>query len=214
MRRFMILLSLFGFSAMLLVGVTPAQADAPDEVPNWAVAAAASSEAAPSHNVCVNVCPPGLVWAAACAWDQTNYGCPAVGVGAAEQLPPPHRSSSRSAVQATGPADQDVTCVPGATRSWAPHPHHAGPEQLTLSYEPVTGATRIDIYETFNSGFVTQVDLLTVGEPPTTVFTGPDTTSCGDILSIPIAPSGPVVGVVVTTNSAQYLSIDAVSVVS
>jgi hypothetical protein len=130
-----------------------------------------------------------------------------------------------SAMQATGAPNTYPSCgdIPTA---WAPLPSGyepaaagqdpvAEPESLTLVYDPpVEGASRVDIYETNLGGFVTQVDVLVADSPPIVVFTGPDTTPCPGILSIPFSSPLPVVGVVVHTAIIGWEEIDAVAVVN
>lgn len=191
--------------ASLAVGVfafSPAHAGGD----NWAVAAAASTEW--HGSVKTGVCTPDLpgvphLCSGAASTGVCHYTeglpeppvCPpAVGVNG---IP----GADDSAVQATGAAYEGPRCGSNEARgkSWRPDSSGSDPEQLTLFYEPVLGASEVDIYVTGLGGFVTQVDLLT-SAGVSTVFTGPDNTACGGILSIPISPIGAVVGVSIHTH--------------
>jgi len=119
-----------------------------------------------------------------------------------------------SAVQATGEFDTYPSCGDIGT-AWAPKSSGTNPESLTLFYQPaVANATQVDIYETNLGSFVTQVDLLLQDGSRVTVFSGPDTTPCPGILSIPVSVAQPVAGVRVTTQAPSWEEIDAVSVVN
>ena len=130
-----------------------------------------------------------------------------------------------AAMQATGEPNTYPSCgdIPTA---WTPLPSGnettvvgqdpvAEPEWLALGYNPpVQAANRVDVYETNLGGFVTQVDVWLAGAPPIVVFTGPDTTACPGILSIPFSTDFPVVGVTVHTAKVGWEEIDAVAVIN
>lgn len=119
-----------------------------------------------------------------------------------------------SAMQATGAPDTYPACADKPT-AWAPLSFLEEPEALSVFYDPpVANPTRVDIYETNVGGFVTQVDVLVEGGAPVTIFTGPDTTPCPGILSIPFSTSSSVVGVVIHTQKVGFEEIDAVAVVN
>lgn len=134
-------------------------------------------------------------------------GCtPAIGVNGVE-------SGNWSAERATGPPDTYPSCGDIVT-AWAPLSSGPAPESITLLYSQVPNAQRVDIYETNLGGFVTQVNVHVADGSSVTVFTGPDTTGCPGILSIPLSGNPTVVGVEIHTQKLGWEEIDAVAVVN
>ncbi len=163
----------------------------------WARGAVASSEYGNAGTVCTDFVDPTL----------PRVCRPGVGVNGAGGSDVSHATivGGWTASQATGPPDTYPSCGDIAT-AWAPASSGTGPESITLSYAPIQ-ATRVDIYETNIGGFVTQVNVLRPDGTQETVFTGPDTTPCPGILSIPV--SGQVVGVDIHTQVSGWEEIDA-----
>jgi hypothetical protein len=134
-------------------------------------------------------------------------GCtPAIGVNGVE-------GGAWSAERATGAPDTYPACGDIGT-AWAPRSSGTDPESITTLYSPVPNAQRVDIYETNVGGFVTEVKVHTADGSSTTVFTGPDSTPCPGILSIPLSGNPTVVGVEIHTQAPSWEEIDAVSVVN
>jgi hypothetical protein len=134
-------------------------------------------------------------------------GCtPAIGVNGVE-------SGNWSAERATGAPDTYPSCGDIFT-AWAPQSSGPAPESITLLYSPVSNAQRVDIYETNLGSFVSQVNVHAEDGSSTSVFTGPDTTGCPGILSIPLSGNPTVVGVEIHTQKLGWEEIDAVAVVN
>jgi hypothetical protein len=166
----------------------------------WARAAVASSEYGNAGSTCTDFVDPSL----------PRICRPGVGVNGAGGSDISHATivGAWTASQATGPPDTYPSCGDIGT-AWAPASSGTDPEWITLSYAPID-ATRVDIYETNLGGFVTQVNVLRPDGTQDTVFTGPDTTPCPGILSIPV--SGQVVGVDIHTQAPGWEEIDAAAV--
>jgi hypothetical protein len=116
--------------------------------------------------------------------------------------------------QATGAPNTYPNCgdIPTA---WAPQSSGDAPESITLLYSsPVANAKRIDIYETNVGGFVTSVDVTLSDGSSQTVFAGPDTTTCGGILSIDLSGNPTVLAVTINTAAPGWEEIDAVGIAS
>ena len=71
-------------------------------------------------------------------------------------------------------------------------------------------ATSIEIFETFEAPFVTSVEVIDPGGASTTVFSGPDTTSCGSALTVSLPGALLVAQVKIHTATEGYEEIDAV----
>lgn len=119
-----------------------------------------------------------------------------------------------AAMQATGAPNTYPSCGDIAT-AWAPQPSGGDPEVLAVFYDPpVSDATGIEIYETNIGGFVTSVEVILATGESILVFSGPDTTSCPGILSIPLSAGPAVAGVIIHTQAPGWEEIDAVAVVN
>jgi hypothetical protein len=93
-----------------------------------------------------------------------------------------YESFQWGAIQATGvPNTAGCGDDPAA---WAPASDGAGPEYLEVGFPRATPATGIRIHESYNSGFVYQVDLVDADGGEHTIWTGTDTTSCPGILEL------------------------------
>ena len=180
------------------------------ETVHWADAAVASSEYGGSVQVQDPVVGLGTSVGSVCTGDvgAPAQACtPGAGVNAVQ-------GGGWSAMQATGAPNTYPSCGDIGT-AWAPRSSGSDPESLTALYSaPIDNASRVDIYETNLGGFVTQVQLLTADGGSTTVFTGPDSTTCPGILSIPVAGSAPIVGVKIDTQASGWEEVDAVAVVN
>lgn len=126
-----------------------------------------------------------------------------------------------SAMQATGAPNTYPSCgdiptawAPQLHSSPAPTPANNEPEALAVFYSrAITGAKRIDIYETNLGGFVQRVEVVLANGKSLRVFWGPDTTPCPGVLRIPVSVSGAIVGVVIHTKKIGWEEIDAVGIV-
>jgi hypothetical protein len=85
------------------------------------------------------------------------------------------------AVQATL-APEVADCAADA-RAWAPATDGPDPEWLEVRYGVPVFATGITVHETYNFGFVNQLELIDSGEARHTVWTGTDPAVCGALFS-------------------------------
>ena len=118
-------------------------------------------------------------------------------------------SGGYSATQATGPSNVAPSC--GDSHSaWAPESNGVDPEWLLVSFQTPTYATSIEIYETFQDGFVTLVEVVDMAGVDHAVFSGPDTTVCGGSLRIDLPGAILVAQVRIHTQVYGWEEIDAV----
>jgi subtilisin-like proprotein convertase family protein len=95
-------------------------------------------------------------------------------------------TTSWSAAQATG-APNTLT-YGDITTAWSPLNRDGppNPEFLDLRYTTPVNATGVIVRETYDSGFVTQIDLVDTSNVYHTVFTGPDTSPLGSIANFTV----------------------------
>jgi len=117
-----------------------------------------------------------------------------------------------SAMQAAGPPDSDG-CGDRQT-AWSPSIVGLSTEWIELTYETPVRATMVRIRETFNSGFVTQVQLRDTFGSLNSIQIGPDRTPCPGWFELTF-PETPylVRGVRVTTSSPLKEEVDAVELI-
>jgi hypothetical protein len=124
-----------------------------------------------------------------------------------------YSSTDYSATQATG-APESVGVCGDATTNWSPLTPDPDPEWLEVTYATPVQATGVDVHEKLEAPFITQIDLRDTSNNLHTVWTGTDTTACGEVLAIAF-PATPyfVTGVVVRTAAPNWEEIDAVELV-
>ena len=98
-----------------------------------------------------------------------------------------YTSTEWSAAQATG-APNTFSCSDIET-SWAPSTSGIAPEWLEVSFAVAVNATGLAVYETYNSGFITQIDLIEPGGTYHTIWTGTDTTGCPGEFTLTFGPT-------------------------
>ena len=114
-----------------------------------------------------------------------------------------------SAWQATGPPNVAPACG-DIEEAWAPAATGT-PQWLQVSFPTAAWGTSIEIYETNEAPFVTSVGVIDPGGVETTVFSGADTTTCGQALEISLAGNLLVKQVkVYTAGGGGWEEIDAV----
>lgn len=119
-------------------------------------------------------------------------------------------STEWSAYQTTGETNT-LDCGDIAT-SWAPSDSGSNPEWLKASYSTPVYATEVNIYETYNTGFVYRVDLIDESDANHTIWTGTDNTSCPGVLNISFANTTyKVKSVKIYTQINDFEEIDAVA---
>jgi len=132
----------------------------------------------------------------------------AVSATASSEFSPTHWG----AVQATGPADS-AGCgdYPSA---WTPSSDGSEPEWLEVRFAAGIYANGLAIHETYLEGFVTGVDLIDVTGISHPVWSGPDSTSCGEqlVLQFPLTPYR-VIGARIATAVDGFEEIDAVELI-
>lgn len=113
------------------------------------------------------------------------------------------------AARATGPPDVDG-CF-DSTRAWAPLSGGPEPEWLEVRYTTAVPATGVRVHESWESGFVTRIELVDASGAYRTVWEGSDATPCGGALEVTFAETPyAVVGVRVHTVIDGWEEIDAV----
>eukprot|EP00966_Prymnesium_polylepis_P037895 879176-Prymnesium_polylepis.1 len=120
-----------------------------------------------------------------------------------------HGDLSYRPAQATGPADVAPRCMSSAS-AWAPEGYTSAEQWLLVAFPFATIASSIEIFETYNAPFVRRVEAIDPQGQSTTVFTGPDTTTCGSSLTINLPLSILVAQVKIHTASGYFEEIDAV----
>ena len=124
-------------------------------------------------------------------------------------------SSSWSASRATGAPN--VSSYGSNSNAWAAQGQEVGAQYITLGYEFPVAATAVTVRETYNCGFVTQIELLDTDDVFHSVWTGTDPSAAGAIADyrIEFARTDYLVkGVRVTTDTdlvAGYEQIDAIA---
>lgn len=114
-----------------------------------------------------------------------------------------------SALQATG--GPNSTGCGGSVTAWAPSSSGPDPEWIELGYDVPVYASRVRVYETHNSGFVYQVDLVDVNGGQHTIWNGMDTTGCPGWLDLSFSQTGyRVSGVRIYAQVFGWEGIDAV----
>ncbi len=114
-----------------------------------------------------------------------------------------------SASQATNEANT-FSCGDIET-AWAPSTPGTSPEWIKLSYATPVYATEVNIYETYNSGFVYKVELIDENNINYTIWEGTDTTACLGVLNITFSTTSyKVKSVKVHTQKNDFEEIDAV----
>lgn len=121
-----------------------------------------------------------------------------------------YTSTEFSAMQATGPPENAGICEDAIT-NWSPLGSTSSPEWLELSYAFPIRAIGVDVYESLEERFVYRIDARDTGGFYHVVRSGPDDTTCGDVLEARWPLTGyPVDRVVVYTAGAFWEEIDAV----
>jgi hypothetical protein len=117
-----------------------------------------------------------------------------------------------SAMEATG-APNTTSCADNAT-AWAPRSDGISPEWIELEYSTPVQATMLRVHETYNSGFIFQVDLKDSSGNLHRVWTGTDTTSCPGWFEITLPKTSFLVeGVRIHTRISGWEEIDAVELI-
>ena len=119
-----------------------------------------------------------------------------------------------SAMQAAGRPDTDT--YGDHPTAWAPESSGDGPEWLELRFPEAVYATGVRVCETYNNGFIYQVDLIDVAGKTSTVWSGEDKTPQGEPswfeISLDPAPCA-VIGVKIHTRVRGWEEIDAVELI-
>jgi len=122
-------------------------------------------------------------------------------------------SGDYSAMQAAGAPQHEGECIDVPT-SWSPLTDASDPEWLELRYLVPVRATAIAVYEQLEAPFVTEVELRGVDDELRTMWSGTDTTECGETLDVAFSPQAYLADtVVVRTAVASFEEIDAVRLV-
>lgn len=121
-------------------------------------------------------------------------------------------TSSWSAAQATG--EPDVTECGDYSAAWAPSSSGGDPEWLRVGFETAVYATGVRVHETYNSGFVTRIELVDTEGLVHTIWTGIDTTPCPGWLGISLSSTSYLVEeVIIHTQIDGWEEIDAVELI-
>jgi hypothetical protein len=117
----------------------------------------------------------------------------------------------QSALQATGPAESEGICEDRVT-SWSPLTAIDAPEWIELSYTHHLPAIGVDVLESFEQGFVKNIELRDVSSAYHSVWATSDDTTCGGTLEARFAATPyAVTGVRVHTQAPYWEQIDAVA---
>jgi len=119
-------------------------------------------------------------------------------------------SGDYAAMQAAGSPEHPGECVDVPT-NWSPLTGASGPEWLELQYLVPVRATAVSVYEQIEAPFVTDVELCGVDDVLRAIWSGTDTTGCGETLDV-LFPSRSYLAdsVVVRTAAANFEEVDAV----
>jgi hypothetical protein len=121
--------------------------------------------------------------------------------------------SDWSAMQATGEPNT-VGCGDQVT-AWAPLSSGSDLEWIELGFDFPVKATGLQVHETFESGFIYQVDLIDVDGVSHTVWTGTDNTPCPGWFELSFKRTNYVVqGVKLYTQVNGWEEVDAVALIS
>jgi len=120
-----------------------------------------------------------------------------------------YSSSEWSAEQATG--EPNTFKCGGIETAWAPESNGSDPEWLELTFDTPVSATRLRAHETYNAGFIYQVELVDIGGEKHTVWQGKDATPCPGWFEINLDQTLYLVkSVILYTKIKGYEEIDAV----
>lgn len=138
--------------------------------------------------------------------DETPVSVWAVTATASSQDSP----TTWSAQQATGPAEVPGQCLSIET-NWAPAQDGPTDEWLELTYGTPKRVSGIEVYEAYEGGYVSSIELRDTDGDLHTVWSGTDTTPCGGIFS----QSWPVTSyyvdsAIVHTSTDDWEEVDAV----
>jgi hypothetical protein len=124
-----------------------------------------------------------------------------------------YSSTDYSAMQAAGSPENVGVCEERPT-NWSPLGSTADPEWLELSYSVPLQAIGVDVHESFEQGFVRQIELRDTSGSYHVAWSTTDTTTCGDVLEARFGLTGYMVDRVrVRTAVAGWEEIDAVALV-
>lgn len=117
--------------------------------------------------------------------------------------------SGWSANQATGAHNTDK--CGDINTAWAPRSSASDPEWLQLSFTTPVQAVGVRVHETYNAGFIYQVDLVDTSGQKHTVWAGTDNTACPGWFEITFPKTEYFVnGVILYTKTAGWEEVDAV----
>lgn len=121
---------------------------------------------------------------------------------------------SWSALQITGKAN--TTECGDITTAWSSSSSSTGQDSLTALFPYAVIASQVDIYQTYNPGAITGVELILADESQVMVENSADPgTPCPGVFSLPITEERPVIGVVIhvdQTITQNWNEIDAVQI--
>jgi hypothetical protein len=124
-----------------------------------------------------------------------------------------YSAGNYSAMQAAGSPENAGVCEERPT-NWSPLGSTAAPEWLELSYSVPLQAIGVDVHESFEQGFVRQIELRQTSGAYHMVWSATDTTTCGDVLEARFGLTGYTVDRVrVHTSVPGWEEIDAVALV-
>jgi hypothetical protein len=117
-----------------------------------------------------------------------------------------------SAMQAIG--TPNTTSCGDRSTAWAPRSKGISPEWIGLDYATPVYATMLRVHETYNSGFIFQVDLKDTSGNLHTLWTGTDTTPCPGWFEIALPKTSFLVkGVKIHARISGWEEIDAVELI-
>jgi hypothetical protein len=124
-----------------------------------------------------------------------------------------YSSSDYSAMQAAGSPENAGVCEERPT-NWSPLGSTADPEWLELTYSVPLEAIGVDVHESFEQGFVKQIELRDTSGVYHMAWAAADSTTCGDVLEARFGLTGYTVDRVrVRTAVVGWEEIDAVALV-
>ena len=161
----------------------------------------------------------------------TNRGLLTIGSGSTFNVPPPsvapqwastvlgfssqYSTGGYSAAQATGAPN--TNSYGDISTAWAPSSSGTGPEFITVGFATPAFATGAVVRETFNNGFVYQIDAVDTNDVYRTVWTGSDTSASGTPVNFTVSfpqTTYLVKGLKVYTQKSGYEEIDAIGLLS
>ncbi len=117
--------------------------------------------------------------------------------------------SDWSTQQATG--EPNTSKCGDIKTAWAPGSSGDGPEWLEVVFDTPIYATRLRVHETYNAGFINEVEFVDIAGEKHGVWWGKDTTPCPGWFEININQTSYLVkGVILHTRIGGYEEIDAV----